>query len=47
MDRGALSAVIIQLKDSDLNINDVEAGILSSVFVCGFMIASPLYAWLT
>jgi hypothetical protein len=46
IDRGAFSSVIIRLKKSGLGINDVEAGILSSVFVLGFMVASPLYAWL-
>jgi predicted MFS family arabinose efflux permease len=45
MDRGALASVIVRLKDSSLGISNVQAGALSSVFVLGFMISSPLYGW--
>jgi len=45
MDRGALAALITTLEDDpDLNLSNFDAGVLGSVFMFGFMLASPLFA---
>lgn len=45
MDRGALAALITALEDDpDLRLSSTDAGVLGSVFMFGFMIASPIFA---
>ena len=47
LDRGALSAVVSDLKDSSgLGISSSEAGLLGSIFMLGYIAASPIYAHL-
>ena len=43
-ERGTFSAVIHLLKDDPVNLDDLQVGVLASVFMFGFMIASPLAA---
>jgi MFS transporter, Spinster family, sphingosine-1-phosphate transporter len=47
IDRGALAAVVSLLKDKDdgLDLSSFEAGSLGSVFILGYMIASPIFAY--
>lgn len=48
IDRGALAAVVGQLKKSSnhgLGLSSFEAGALGSVFILGYMIASPIFAY--
>ena len=48
IDRGALAAVVSQLKktsDHGLGLTSFEAGSLGSVFILGYMIASPIFAY--
>ena len=48
LDRGALAAVVTRLtssKDHGLNLSSLEAGSLGSVFILGYMIASPIFAY--
>lgn len=45
LDRGVLASVVPALKDADgLNLDSIEAGALGSIFMLGYMIASPLFA---
>jgi MFS family permease len=47
LDRGALSAVVGDLqKSSGLGISSSEAGLLGSIFMLGYITASPIYAHL-
>lgn len=46
IDRGALSAVVPLLESSDgLNLTSIEAGAIGSVFMLGYMLSSPLFAY--
>jgi len=47
VDRGVVSGILSILKESKdggLNLNDLEAGVLGSIFMLGYMIASPIFA---
>lgn len=45
IDRGALSAVVTELKSSSgLDLSSSEAGLLGSIFMLGYMLASPIFA---
>ena len=46
-ERGVFSAVIHLLKDGSIGLTDTEVGILGSIFMFGFMIASPVAAHLS
>ena len=46
-ERGVFSAVIHLLKDGSIGLTDTEIGILGSIFMFGFMIASPIAAHLS
>ena len=43
LDRGAIAGVLALISD-DLDLNAIEAGLLGSVFILGYMIASPIMA---
>ena len=46
LDRGVLSSLVpILEKDHDLHLSELQAGVLGSVFMFGFMIASPFFAY--
>lgn len=46
MDRGVLSSLVPILQDDrDLHLSELQAGVLGSVFMFGFMIASPIFAY--
>lgn len=46
IDRGALSAVIFQIKSSSgLGLNSVEAGALGSCFILGFILFGPIFGY--
>ena len=48
IDRGALAAVVGRLKsnsDHGLGLSSLEAGSLGSVFILGYMLASPIFAY--
>ena len=47
VDRGVVSGILSILKgskDGGLNLSDLEAGVLGSIFMLGYMIASPIFA---
>ena len=47
-DRGAISALIPTLQDSStLNLSNLEAGSLGSIFMFSYMILSPLFGYLS
>jgi MFS family permease len=47
LDRGVIASLVPGLQDSDgLNISSLQAGALGSVFIFGYMLASPLFAYL-
>lgn len=48
LDRGTLAAVVNRLKknsDGGLGLNSFEAGALGSLFIFGYMVASPIFAY--
>ena len=46
LDRGVLSSLVPALQDDkQMNLSDLQAGVLGSVFMFGFMIASPIFAY--
>jgi MFS family permease len=46
LDRGVLSSLLPALQDdSRMHLSDFQSGILGSVFMFGFMIASPIFAY--